>query len=968
MFLLLGSLGLSLPFLVIIAFRPVLRRLALRDTLRRPREMTLVILGSMLGTAMLTGSFLVNDTLAATHRQAVPTQLGPIDEIVSLPGAERTSELAESLGALSEDRRFDGVMSAVVAGAAAESLDHVKGPDGRTLTVARAQLLEMDLEEARSFGGDPVASGVDARTPRPGHVVITSDVSRKLQAGVGDSIVTHAYGQALTLKVDKVLDQRGVAGFWRGPERRSYNLFVTPGTLASLVANVPVRLPLIAMPESLMLFSNRGGVNEGLALSEQLTGEIEAAVDDLDARVQPIKADLIANAEQLGGRMGDIFTAAATFGVIAGLLLIVNVMVMLAQERRSELGMLRAIGLRQSGLIAAFSTQGWMIAVVSSVLGAAAGLGLAKLVTTLSEGALGGGGDPELKVPVAFVATWASVQRGFAVGFAVTLLTVVATSIKVTRVNIIQAIRELSDAPGKSRGPLPRILGAGALLAGVVWSGLSFDSEEPFGILFGPILTMAGTTPWLVRAISPRLILSLTSTLIITWSIGGAIIALGDGNLGSKAVMLGVGEGITLTAAGVTLVSQNQSLFRRALRGSLNRSMALHLGISYPLAQRFRTAMTLGMFSLVIFTFTFVSLMSHILTEGVEGLTDTVAGKADVVAFYSAAAPLPLDELRTRPDVAGIAPLATADVRYRTPSMDKAQDWPLAAFDERFLEMGPPRLVNLGGYSSEAAAYEAVLKDPSLVIVDTKFLRPGVGVPETVAPVGSRLTLIDPNGGVERELTVAAIAAPDIDLHGALYGRPGAVSLLGDDIAENRAYVDLVEGADAESFSREIGDAFVDRGAQSFAFRSLVSAALATQGQFFRLLRGYLALGLMVGIAGLGVITVRAVRERRRQIAILRSLGFASKAVGRSLVYESLIVALQATVLGVSLSMITTYNLVEGSDLFYALFGSPAHFSVPVPTLSILIAVTVVGALGATIGPAWSATKLKPAIGLRIAD
>ncbi|MBI3257579.1 MAG: hypothetical protein HYZ59_07330 [Actinobacteria bacterium] len=52
--LLLVSLGLSLPFLIIIAFRPVLRKLALRDSFRRPREMALVVLGSMLGTAMLT--------------------------------------------------------------------------------------------------------------------------------------------------------------------------------------------------------------------------------------------------------------------------------------------------------------------------------------------------------------------------------------------------------------------------------------------------------------------------------------------------------------------------------------------------------------------------------------------------------------------------------------------------------------------------------------------------------------------------------------------------------------------------------------------------------------------------------------------------------------------------------------------------------------------------------------------------
>ncbi len=958
----------SLPFIAVIIFRPVLRKLALRDAIRRPREMTLVVLGSMLGTAMLTGSFLVNDTLAATNRQAIPTQIGPVDEIVILPGAERAGEILETLKPMAGDERIDGVMAAVSAPASATAQGNINRTNGRRAAVPRAQLLEIDLDQARSFGGDPLATGITASTPEPGHVVITTDVARKLEANTGDTIVVRAYGQPLNLKVDKILEQKGLAGFWRGPERRSYNIFVTPGTISKLVSNIPIRLPRMAMPESMVFISNEGGVNEGASGSDELTPEIERLVGPLDARVQPIKADALDSAEEVGSRMGEMFTAAATFGVVAGLLLIVNVMVMLAQERRSELGMLRAIGLRQSGLIAAFSTQGWLIAVISSALGATVGLGLAKLVTTLAQGALGGGANAELKVPVQFVATWASIQRGFTVGFAVTLLTVVATSVKVTQVNIIQAIRELNDAPGANKKALPRIIGAMAFITGATWTLISVINSEQIGTLFGPIIAIGGSLPWLTRWFSPRLALSVMSAVTIAWSIVGMIITLGDGSLGDKAVVVAIGEGLVLTGAGVTLVSQNQSVGRRIVQATGNKSMALHLGISYPLAQRFKTAMTLGMFSLVIFTFTMVSLMSHILSSEIDGLTDNVAGNAEVIAFYSPAAPLPVDEVRARPEVAALAQLSTIDVRYQVQGASKPQDWSLAAFDEEYLKLGPPKIVNLGKYKNDESVYQAVLNDPSLIIVDTKFLQIGVGAPKQAAPVGSRLTIIDPEGGQQREVTVAAISAPDTDRHGALYGQAGAVQLLGAKVTPNRAYIDLVENSDPERFTRTISDTYVDRGVQAFAFKTLVAEALATQDQFFRMLRGYLALGLMVGIAGLGVITVRAVRERRRQIAILRSLGFQSKAVGRSLVYESLIVALQATVLGVSLSMITTYNLVVGSTLFTAIFGAPASFSVPFAPIAVLVAITIVGALLATIGPAFSATKLKPAIGLRIAD
>src|SRR2546423_11622423 len=65
----------SLPFLFVLARRPVLRRLALRNAVRRPRETALVILGSLLGTAIMTGSFVVGDTFNASIRRTAHTQL-----------------------------------------------------------------------------------------------------------------------------------------------------------------------------------------------------------------------------------------------------------------------------------------------------------------------------------------------------------------------------------------------------------------------------------------------------------------------------------------------------------------------------------------------------------------------------------------------------------------------------------------------------------------------------------------------------------------------------------------------------------------------------------------------------------------------------------------------------------------------------------------------------------------------------
>ncbi|HSH23481.1 MAG TPA: hypothetical protein VK975_05395, partial [Acidimicrobiales bacterium] len=134
---------LSLPFLFVLVRRPVLRRLALRSIARRRRESALVVLGSLLGTAIITGSFVVGDTLDASLRQDALTKLRPIDELVRTATPEEQASIASALAAL--DRRsdaIDGVLPLTTATAAVAVL----GPDGRALRAEpAATVVELDF-------------------------------------------------------------------------------------------------------------------------------------------------------------------------------------------------------------------------------------------------------------------------------------------------------------------------------------------------------------------------------------------------------------------------------------------------------------------------------------------------------------------------------------------------------------------------------------------------------------------------------------------------------------------------------------------------------------------------------------------------------------------------------------------------------------------------------------------------------
>lgn len=130
-------------------------------------------------------------------------------------------------------------------------------------------------------------------------------------------------------------------------------------------------------------------------------------------------------------------------------------------------------------------------------------------------------------------------------------------------------------------------------------------------------------------------------------------------------------------------------------------------------------------------------------------------------------------------------------------------------------------------------------------------------------------------------------------------------------------------------------------------------------------MQGFLALGLGVGITGLGVVMVRAVRERRRTLGILRALGFRARTVRRSFLWESAFIAVEGIVLGSLLGVLTTWLMYSNSAAFEGLEGG---FPVEWTSICVLAAATFVASLLATTGPARRAAAIRPALAVRVSE
>jgi putative ABC transport system permease protein len=436
--------------------------------------------------------------------------------------------------------------------------------------------------------------------------------------------------------------------------------------------------------------------------------------------------------------------------------------------------------------------------------------------------------------------------------------------------------------------------------------------------------------------------------------------------MGGSDMLIFVVQGVVLTVGAVSLASSLDRVWTFAVEhlGRGGRGLAPRLGIAYPLARRFRTSMLLGMFSLVIFTVTILTSFSIALASNTDVTVERVSAGYDVMVDTNPTNPIGVDELAARDDVVAIAGLARGVANFGAAHLDGTPEWAISGFDLDLLDRGTPGLFRRdGAYASDTDVYLAVLNDPSLAIVPENFLVAGVDV--AVLDVGDTFTVIEPGSGDAHELTIAALAETDWLENGALVSRELTTELFGEQDIVTRYYLGVADGADADAVASSVNGAFLEQGADADTFTALINAGASKLTGFLALLRGFLGFGLLVGIAGLGVVMVRAVRERRQEIGMLRAMGFRAGLIRTAMLSEAGLIAIQGTVIGAVLGLITTRQLLLASDSFGDV---PIPFIVPWVGLAIILALPLVASLAVAAWPASRAARIRPAVALRIAD
>jgi len=189
--------------------------------------------------------------------------------------------------------------------------------------------------------------------------------------------------------------------------------------------------------------------------------------------------------------------------------------------------------------------------------------------------------------------------------------------------------------------------------------------------------------------------------------------------------------------------------------------------------------------------------------------------------------------------------------------------------------------------------------------------------------------------------------------------------VFGNRVLPTTYYFKLNPGVNPTTTAKTLQNAFMANGLKADSMQKLLNQAIGASLVIDHLIEGFLALGLIVGIAALGVVTARAVVERRQQIGVLRAIGFQRRTVQSSLLLESSFIALTAIILGAVLGLIVAQEFINASASTYAAGGITLSLAVPWLMLGVIFLSVYLVALATTLIPARFAARVYPAEALR---
>jgi putative ABC transport system permease protein len=515
--------------------------------------------------------------------------------------------------------------------------------------------------------------------------------------------------------------------------------------------------------------------------------------------------------------------------------------------------------------------------------------------------------------------------------------------------------------------------------------GLAGGQGTPF--LLGVSIVLVSLVP-VARALGmpDRAAYTLGGMLVVVWwLLPAGVVESVTGDL-KMDFSVWIVSGILIVVGATWTVMYNADLILSGVAKMASRARSVapiaKMAVAYPLRSKGRTGMTLAMFMLVVFTLVTGTTISGSFISSF----DDVEGFSGGFAVRAVAAPVrPIEDFDAALDELGAdrSQIEAVGMQSYVPVEAKQVGTanPLAAYPVRglvagFLETTTYDLSAVGrGYASDREVWAALEDTPGLAVVDgmvaprrnnymmmgaLDFKLEGFYVEDRVFdPV--HVSVVDPATGARLKLTVIGVLGDDVPNEMAgLSTSQAALGPLGDRARPTTFWLRTAPGVDATATASSLESALLSYGLEAESLGDMLDERVAGSWTFNRLIQGFMGLGLVVGVVALGVISARAVVERRQQIGVLRAIGFQPGMVRLAFLAEASFISLTAIVTGTVLGLILSYNVIADAGA-----EQSVAFVVPWADLLVVFAVVQLAALASTLLPAIRGSRVYPAEALR---
>ncbi len=722
---------------------------------------------------------------------------------------------------------------------------------------------------------------------------------------------------------------------------------------------------------NLVRVSNPGDVRGGLAETDAVMPVLEQALERTKEdfpepsvhalAVEPSKQQIVDRAERAGEQFTRFLTTLSSFTIAAGILLVINLFTMLGEERRVELSVMRALGMRRRDLVGSLTLEGTLYALPGAPIGALMGIGLAYgLIEAVNSFVVSQDG-----IPIPFVLDPLTILLAAVLGLAFTIVAVAITGWRMSKLHVASGLKNRTETRASQTTRNATILAGLGVLATLAFlpTGLyTLLVLGPSAMIFGGVLLVGRSWPRTTARF-------VASALVIPYALW-TILAFDEVPTPEVPFIAPI-RGILLVLVAVVALLNTPGL-DRSLKGLTRRlgtfSPAAMVAAGYPTRRQVRTGLTASMFALILLVLAFFSTFFTVFAVdpaqeagGYDIYAETRLPIEDLESWAAAnldQRPAVLDRLGAQDTLAmarvvggDVITIDGQEVEYQGPPVD----W-FYGVDEGFVERNAYELVaRQDRFETDRQAYRELLADPATVIVSRTYDVDDAGRLGRIE--GGEQMGVD-LGGRSVNLTVLG-AQKQLYLGGVFVDRQVVQDLFPSHGTAILAQIPADQ--DPVAIAQELERSFAELGLDAESIEAEAAEIQELNARFFTVLQVFLGLGLVIGVASLGIVTAKSALEREHELGVMRAMGVPAHHITLSLVGEALFTALLGIIPGVLVGIAAAYAAYLA---FFA--GAGAPFSVPWASMFYLSLISLAATLLSTVPPARKAARTDVARAVRI--